>query len=158
MSLHGRDSSPGRRSPTNLKTSVRTVQRWEKDELLPVHRHAHARQDTVYLARTTRRRKHIAWARKLLGDVAAMEDRPREAVAHYEAGLSTLQRYPCPSVQWKISAALAAAHATLHQSKEAEQWRAATQRVLRDLAASIREGPLQTRFRQSKVVREFRAG
>ena len=31
-----------------LKTSVRTVQRWEKDELLPVHRHAHARQDTVY--------------------------------------------------------------------------------------------------------------
>ena len=77
---------------------------------------------------------------------------------HYEAGLSSLQRHPCPSVQWKISAALAAAHATLHQSEEAEQWRAATQRVLRDLAASIREGPLQTRFRQSRVVREFRAG
>ena len=33
---------------TYLKTSVRTVQRWEKDEFLPVHRHAHARQDTVY--------------------------------------------------------------------------------------------------------------
>lgn len=33
---------------TYLKTSVRTVQRWEKDECLPVHRHAHARQDTVY--------------------------------------------------------------------------------------------------------------
>jgi hypothetical protein len=31
-----------------LTTSVRTVQRWEKDERLPVHRHAHARQDTVY--------------------------------------------------------------------------------------------------------------
>ena len=31
-----------------LKTSVRTVQRWEKNELLPVHRHGHARQDTVY--------------------------------------------------------------------------------------------------------------
>jgi len=110
------------------------------------------------LARTTRRRKHVAWARKLLGDVAAMEDRPREAVAHYEAGLSTLQRHPCPSVQWKISAALAAAHARLHQSEEAEECRAATQRVLRDLAASIREGPLQTRFRQSRIVREFRAG
>ena len=34
-----------------LKTSVRTVQRWEKDERLPVHRHAHARQDTVYAYR-----------------------------------------------------------------------------------------------------------
>ncbi len=31
-----------------LKISVRTVQRWEKDEGLPVHRHPHARQDTVY--------------------------------------------------------------------------------------------------------------
>src|SRR4029453_10888061 len=31
-----------------LKTSVRTVQRWEKYEGLPVHRHAHSRQDTVY--------------------------------------------------------------------------------------------------------------
>ena len=31
-----------------LKTSVRTVQRWEKYEGLPVHRHAHTRQDTVY--------------------------------------------------------------------------------------------------------------
>ena len=31
-----------------LTSSVRTVQRWEKDERLPVHRHAHARQDTVY--------------------------------------------------------------------------------------------------------------
>ena len=32
----------------HLKTSVRTVQRWEKYEDLPVHRHAHSRQDTVY--------------------------------------------------------------------------------------------------------------
>src|SRR4051812_30348686 len=31
-----------------LDTSVRTVQRWEKHEQLPVHRHSHARQDTVY--------------------------------------------------------------------------------------------------------------
>ena len=31
-----------------LTSSVRTVQRWEKAESLPVHRHAHARQDTVY--------------------------------------------------------------------------------------------------------------
>ena len=31
-----------------LNTSVRTVQRWERHEQLPVHRHSHARQDTVY--------------------------------------------------------------------------------------------------------------
>jgi tetratricopeptide (TPR) repeat protein len=109
------------------------------------------------LATTTRRRKHIAWARKLLGDVDAVEDRPREAVAHYEAALSALQRHPCPSVQWKITAALAAAHATLRQPDQAEQWRATTRCTLQELAASIREGPLHTRFRQSRVVREFGA-
>ena len=61
---------------------------------------------SLNLAGVTRRRKHIAWASKLLGDVAAMEDRPREAVAHYQAGLSELEGHPCPSVQWKILAAL----------------------------------------------------
>lgn len=112
-------------------------------------------QASLDLASATHRGKHIAWARKLLGDVDAMEDRPRDAVASYQAGLSQLQNHPCPSVQWKISAALAATHATLHQSEETTHWRAATQRVLRELAASIREGPLQTRFRQSRVAREF---
>jgi len=112
---------------------------------------------SLELASATRRRKHIAWARKLLGDVAAMEDRPRDAVASYLAGLSELQHHPCPSVQWKISAALAATHAKLRQSEEMAHWRAATQRVLRELAASIREGPLQARFRQSRVARELGA-
>ena len=31
-----------------LRTSVRTVQRWEKGEGLPVRRHPHSKQDTVY--------------------------------------------------------------------------------------------------------------
>ncbi len=31
-----------------LNTSVRTVQRWERNERFPVRRHSHARQDTVY--------------------------------------------------------------------------------------------------------------
>jgi len=31
-----------------LKRGVRTVQRWEKDEGLPVHRHQHAKRASVY--------------------------------------------------------------------------------------------------------------
>src|SRR3954468_20042614 len=31
-----------------LKRSVPTVQRWEKDEALPVHRHRHRKQGSVY--------------------------------------------------------------------------------------------------------------
>jgi hypothetical protein len=113
---------------------------------------------SLNLAGVTRRRKHIAWASKLLGDVAAMEDRPREAVAHYQAGLSELERHPCPSIQWKILAALAAVHTKLHQPREAEDSRAATRRALGELADSIREAPLQSRFRGSRVVREYGVG
>jgi hypothetical protein len=110
---------------------------------------------SLNLAGVTRRRKHIAWASKLLGDVAVLEDRPREAVAHYQKGLSELERHQCPSVQWKILAALAAVHIKLHQPREAEESRAATRRTLRELAGSIREAPLQSRFRGSRVVREY---
>jgi hypothetical protein len=33
---------------THFNRSVRCVQRWERQEKLPVHRHIHARGDTVY--------------------------------------------------------------------------------------------------------------
>lgn len=35
-----------------LKCGVRTVQRWEKDEGLPVHRHRHWKRGTVYGLKT----------------------------------------------------------------------------------------------------------
>ena len=35
-----------------LKRDVRTVQRWEKCENLPVHRHFHNKQGTVYAFKT----------------------------------------------------------------------------------------------------------
>lgn len=35
-----------------LKCGVRTVQRWEKDEGLPVHRHRHWKRGTVYALKT----------------------------------------------------------------------------------------------------------
>ena len=79
-----------------------------------------------------------------------------DAVASYLAGLSELQHHPCPSVQWKISAALAATHAKLRQSEETAHWRAATHVCFG--SSPPRSGrPLQTRFRESPVAREFGA-
>ena len=51
----------------------------------------HTLAASLELARSTKRRKHIAWARKLLGDVAAMEERHEQAVHDYEAGLMCLK-------------------------------------------------------------------
>src|SRR5512143_283725 len=50
-------SGSGRRLPSwkeiaaYLEREVRTVRRWEKSEGLPVHRHVHNRQSTVYAYR-----------------------------------------------------------------------------------------------------------
>jgi hypothetical protein len=52
-------------------------------------------------------------------------------------------------------AAFATVQIKLHQARQAEESRAATRCALRELAGSIREAPLQSRFAGSRVVREF---
>ena len=37
---------------TYLRSSVRSVRRWEKEERLPVHRHVHDKGDSMYAFRT----------------------------------------------------------------------------------------------------------
>jgi tetratricopeptide (TPR) repeat protein len=46
-------------------------------------------------------RKHQAAAHKLLGDIAALEDRTGQAGNEYSAALSILQAHPCPFIEWK---------------------------------------------------------
>lgn len=59
MSNASRDASPSEHSASErldswkeiaayLRRGIRSVQRWEKDEALPVHRHAHDQRGTVY--------------------------------------------------------------------------------------------------------------
>ncbi len=59
-------------------------------------------------AKQTLSRKHIAWSRKLLGDVAAHQERHAEAARSYELALKVLNSHPCPLIEWKIVTALAA--------------------------------------------------
>jgi tetratricopeptide (TPR) repeat protein len=121
-----------------------------------VRRAARFATASLHLANSTRRRKHTAWARKLLGDIAAVEDQLPEAVRWYEQGLADLQRHPCPSVEWKIMAALAGTHARLHHHDDAHQWRAAARGVTDRLSDAIREHELQARFRNAQPVRDLK--
>jgi tetratricopeptide (TPR) repeat protein len=111
---------------------------------------------SLELARSTKRRKHIAWAQKLLGDVAAMEERHEQAVHDYEAGLSALKDHPCPSVEWRILLSLSNSKESLHKSDEAHRCRALAQELMRRLAESISEGRLRTTFLRSKPARDLR--
>ena len=74
-----------------LKTSVRTVQRWEKYEGLPVHRHAHSRQDTVYAY--TDEIEDVAVGSQI--DTARREERrARQQIAFLQAELASASAVP----------------------------------------------------------------
>jgi hypothetical protein len=110
---------------------------------------------SLELAASTRRRKHVAWARKLLGDVANMEDHPLEAVEWYQAGLSELRGHPCLMIEWKILSALAGTHGLLEHTEDSQQYRAAARQSLYNLGDSIRDPAQAERFRHSKAVQDF---
>src|SRR5262245_40220746 len=68
-----------------LKRDVSTVQRWEKHEGMPVHRHLHAKRGSVYAYRTE---LDAWWA----GRAAHLDAQPPSAAAMQEAARAPLQR------------------------------------------------------------------
>jgi tetratricopeptide (TPR) repeat protein len=138
----------------NIRLQAQFAQYWiAKGNLQRATSHAAA---SLELARRTKRRKHIAWAQKLLGDVATMEERHEPAVHEYEAGLRALKDHPCPSVEWKILLSLANLKKNLHRSDESEKCRVLARERMRLLADSISDSRLRTTFLKSKPARDLR--
>jgi tetratricopeptide (TPR) repeat protein len=102
-------------------------------------------------AKQTLSRKHIAWSRKLLGDVAAHQERYDEAARSYEAALELLTSHPCPLIEWKIVTALAAAARSSRQSARAANLRQRASSVKQSLAESIADDRLRRRFLSGDV-------
>jgi hypothetical protein len=97
-------------------------------------------------AKQTLSRKHIAWSRKLLGDVAAHRERYAEATRSYELALKVLDRHRCPLVEWKIVTALAASLRSSRQAARAARLREQALFVKRSLAESIADEKLRRGF------------
>src|SRR4029077_17309290 len=102
---------------------------------------AHA---TTALARAqaTLSRKHVAWARKLVGDIAVLEERFADGWREYEAALAVRQHHRCPTIEWKILLAAAMAHSSRDASL-AENYRGRCQAVIGSLGDSITDMPLR---------------
>jgi hypothetical protein len=82
-------------------------------------------------------RKRAAWARKLLGDIARVEDRPSDAAREFNAALAVLERHACPTIEWQILRALLAR----------------ARAVVQSLAEGIREAERRDVFLRSPAVR-----
>ena len=97
-------------------------------------------------ANRTLSRKHVAWARKIMGDIAALEERFDDAGQAYESALRVLQSHPCPVVEWKILAAWASLANTLRQRGLGDDLLGRCGQVKRHLAESIADEKLRRQF------------
>jgi DNA-binding winged helix-turn-helix (wHTH) protein/tetratricopeptide (TPR) repeat protein len=97
-------------------------------------------------AKQTLSRKHIAWSRKLLGDIALRHDRHAEAATAYESALKILDAHPCPLIEWKILMAWAAALPLPRGSARATALRAKALSIKQSLAESIADDTDRRRF------------
>ena len=102
-------------------------------------------------AKQTLSRKHIAWSRKLLGDVAARQERHADAARSYESALKALRSHRCPLIEWKIVTAWAASVRSSRQPDRAEDLGERALSVKRSLAESIADEALRRRFLSGDV-------
>jgi len=100
-------------------------------------------------------RKHWAWAHKLLGDIALLEDRAPDARHEYGRALSILEGHACPIIEWKILLAAADAARRLHQGSSADDLRARARGLVQSLAESVTEARLRERFLGAKAIRDI---
>jgi hypothetical protein len=91
-------------------------------------------------------RRHLAWARKLLGDIAALEDRVGDAGEQYDLALRLLGRYPCPTVEWRIRAARAEMAQRLRDRPLAEEQAGRSRFIIESLANSISDEGLRKKL------------
>jgi len=113
---------------------------------------AQSAAESLALAEPRKARKHMAWARKLLGDVAVMEERFGDARREYESALSVLHRYRCPIIEWKILLAAAGMASAYRDAPLAEHYRARCKATICSLADSITDDKLRRQFLKSEPI------
>lgn len=118
----------------------------------PAARHATACLQT---AEATQSPKYIAWAHKVLGDIASLEDRVEDAKREYGIALQTVDAHPCPTTHWRILAARADLARKLKDTAAVEEFRGQARYVAQGLADSIREESLRQKFLTSDAIREL---
>ena len=104
-------------------------------------------------AEASQSHKYIAWARKVLGDIAVLEDRVEDARREYGIALQIVDAHPCPTTHWRILVARADLAGKLKDSAAADEFRGRARKVVEGLANSIREEPLRQKFLTSDAIR-----
>ena len=99
--------------------------------------------------------KRRAWAHKLQGDIAVLNDRVEDAAREYDAALRLIEQFPCPAIEWQIVEAAAELACRRRRASDCDALRSRAHAVVRLLAVSMRDERLQNTFLSSKTIREL---
>jgi tetratricopeptide (TPR) repeat protein len=137
----------------NLRLQAELASYWiTRGDLPAAASHAAA---SLQLAEATLSRKYLAWAHKLLGDIAALEERIQDGERHYATALGILQPHPCPTIAWKILKAAAELAQRQKDDSAAANFLGQAQAVVQSLADAIDDDKLRQGFLSAKPVREL---
>jgi hypothetical protein len=92
----------------------------------------------------------------LRAEIAVLEENPDVAQADYDKALGLIDRYPCPTIEWQITKALARNCQRLHNPERASELLARGRAVTERLADSITDSRLRKTFLSSEAVQSLR--
>jgi len=137
----------------NLRLQAEFASYWiTQGDLKAAAAHAAA---ALHLAEVTLSRKYIAWAHKLLGDIAALEERVEDGRRSYAAALGVLQRHPCPTIEWKILKAAAELARRQKDDSASADFLGRSRAVVQSLADALQDDKLRQGFLAAKPVRDL---
>jgi DNA-binding winged helix-turn-helix (wHTH) protein/tetratricopeptide (TPR) repeat protein len=135
----------------NIRTKAELARYWLlRGDTSQAHRYA---SDSVALAEPRKARKHLAWAHKVLGDIAVAEERFADAHREYQTALRLLERYRCPLIEWRVLLAAAEMASAYRDVPLAEHYRGRCRRVIHLLADSLTGEKLRRQFLGSEAIR-----
>ena len=137
----------------NLRLQAELARYWiTRGDLKVAASHAAA---ALQVAETTLSRKYMAWAHKLLGDIAVLEERVEDGQRSYATALGILRRHPCPTVEWKILQAAAELAQRQRDDAARAELLGRSRAVVQSLADAIQDAKLRQGFLAAKPVRDL---
>ena len=106
-------------------------------------------------AERTLNRKRMAWAHKLSGEIATLEDRPEDARREFEAAFQILGHGACPTIEWQILRAAAVAADARGDDAAQGELMGHARAIVYTLADSVRDDGLRRQFLDAKPIREL---
>ena len=97
-------------------------------------------------------KKHLAWALKILGEIALLEDNVGDAQKHYDKALRILTNGSCPTIEWKILKARSDLAKKLGDEVNSDEFRGQARAIVKNLADSVSEDKIRTIFLKSRTV------